>query len=207
MTTIMRYFTSICFAALPAVAVFLCFRPYRMRALAAMKLKSPARREICLCLFIASVFGIFGLTLRPDFIFEDSPGLWGNIRFLVERPSWDSNLSLIPFTVFKDYAEDLFKSPVYFILTVVNFLGNLAMFLPIGFFPALLFSGATLKRSAAIGLGMSAFIEAAQYFMMRNSAVDDVILNTAGAMVGFAIYKILSKKCSSFTDSFLCSEI
>lgn len=49
---------------------------------------------------------------------------------------------------------------------------------------------------------MSAFIEAAQYFMMRNSAVDDVILNTAGAMVGFAIYKILSKKCSSFTDSF-----
>lgn len=151
MTTIMRYFTSICFAALPAVAVFLCFRPYRMRALAAMKLKSPARREICLCLFIASVFGIFGLTLRPDFIFEVSPGLWGNIRFLVERPSWDSNLSLIPFTVFKDYAEDLFKSPVYFILTVVNFLGNLAMFLPIGFFPALLFSGATLNARRQSG--------------------------------------------------------
>lgn len=164
MTSIIRYLTKVFAAAFPAVTVFLCFRPYRMWALAAMKLKSPMRREICLCLFIASIFGILGLTLLPDFVWEDSPGLWGNLRLLIERPAWDSNLSLTPFSVFRDYAADMQKGPVYFIITVINFVGNLAIFLPIGLFPALLFRGATWKRSAAVGFGMSVFIEAAQYF-------------------------------------------
>ena len=41
----------------------------------------------------------------------------------------------------------------------------------------LLFKKATWKHSLVIGFGMSLFIEVVQYFIMRNSAVDDVILN------------------------------
>lgn len=59
----------------------------------------------------------------------------GNIRSLIERPAWKSSLSVVPFSVFKDYFEDLLKSPVYFFVTLINFFGNLAMFIPIGFFP------------------------------------------------------------------------
>ena len=77
--------------------------------------------------------------------------------------------------------------------------------IPIGFFPALLFRNATLKRSAIIGFGMSTFIEFAQYFIMRNTAVDDIILNTLGAICGYWVYRLLRKMFPSFSRKFICN--
>lgn len=206
MTTLKRYFMEIVVVCIPAIIVFLCFRPYRMKALAAMKLKSTRQREIALILFIIAIFGILALTLWPPYTWEDSPGMWGHLRILIGRPTWKSNLSLVPFTVFKNYVEDLFKSPVFFFVTLINFFGNLAIFIPIGLFPALLFRRATWKRSAIMGFGMSTLIELTQYFIMRNSAVDDIILNTAGAMCGYLIYLLSQKYFPKFTSGFLCQE-
>lgn len=206
MTTLKIYLLEILAVCVPAIIVFLCFKPYRMKALAAMKLKSSRQREIALILFVASIFGILALTLWPSYVWEDSPGMWGHLRILIGRPTWQSNLSLVPFTVFKDYWDDLFKSPVFFFVTLLNFFGNLAIFVPIGLFPALLFRNATWKRSAMIGLGMSLFIEIVQYFIMRNTAVDDVILNTAGAMCGYLIYLFVRKCFPGFAAGLLCQE-
>lgn len=86
-----------------------------------MKLKSSQQREIALILFVVSIFGILALTLWPPYIWEDTSGMWGHLRILIERPTWHSGLSLVPFTVFKDYLEDLFKGPVFFIVTLINF--------------------------------------------------------------------------------------
>lgn len=97
------------------------------------------------------------------------------------------------------------ESPVYFFVTLINFFGNLAMFIPIGFFSALLFRNATLKRSAIIGFGMSTFIEFAQYFIMRNTAVDDIILNTLGAICGYWVYRLLRKMFPGFSREFICN--
>ena len=189
-----QYLQRVLIVVIPAVIVYLSFTPYRMKALSAMRLRTSRKREVGLVLFVIAIFGVLALT-------------WGDFRILIERPTWKSNLSLVPFTVFKDYAEDLLKSPVYFFVTIINFLGNLAIFVPIGLFPALLFRNATWKRSAIIGFGMSTFIEAAQYFIMRNTAVDDIILNTAGAMCGYLVYLFIRKHWANFTSSFLCKEI
>ena len=206
MTTLKIYLLEILAVCVPAIIVFLCFKPYRMKALAAMKLKSSRQREIALILFVASIFGILALTLWPSYVWEDSPGMWGHLRILIGRPTWQSNLSLVPFTVFKDYWDDLLKSPVFFFVTLLNFFGNLAIFVPIGLFPALLFRNSTWKRSAMIGLGMSSFIEITQYLIMRNTAVDDVILNTAGAMCGYLIYLLIRRRFPGFAAGFLCQE-
>ena len=206
MTTLKIYLLEILAVCVPAIIVFLCFKPYRMKALAAMKLKSSRQREIALILFVASIFGILALTLWPSYVWEDSPGMWGHLRILIGRPTWQSNLSLVPFTVFKDYWDDLLKSPVFFFVTLLNFFGNLAIFVPIGLFPALLFRNATWKRSAMIGLGMSSFIEITQYLIMRNTSVDDVILNTAGAMCGYLIYLLIRRRFPGFAAGFLCQE-
>ena len=206
MTTLKIYLLEILAVCVPAIIVFLCFKPYRMKALAAMKLKSSRQREIALILFVASIFGILALTLWPSYVWEDSPGMWGHLRILIGRPTWQSNLSLVPFTVFKDYWDDLLKSPVFFFVTLLNFFGNLAIFVPIGLFPALLFRNATLKRYAMIGLCMSSFIEITQYLIMRNTAVDDVILNTAGAMCGYLIYLLIRRRFPGFAAGFLCQE-
>lgn len=200
-------FTKSAYSSYSSGSRFLCFTPYRMKALSAMNLHTSRKHEAGLILFVTSIFGVLALTLWPTYIWMDSPGVWGDIRILIDRPTWKSNLSLIPFTVFKDYIEDLFKSPVFFFATLINFFGNLAIFVPIGFFPALLFRDANWKRSAIIGFGMSALIELAQYFIMRNVAVDDIILNTAGAICGYLLYLFIRKHWTNFTDGFLCREV
>ena len=97
MTTLKVYLGEVVIVCIPAVIIFLCFQPYRMKALAAMKLKSTRQREIALILFVIAIFGILSLTLWPPFIWEDSPGMWGHLRILIERPTWKSNLSFGPF--------------------------------------------------------------------------------------------------------------
>ncbi len=206
MATIKLYFTEIIAICVPAVIIFLCFKPYRMRALAAMKLKSTWQRETALVIFVITIFGILALTLWPAYIWEETSGLWGHLRILINRPAWNTNLSLVPFTIFKDYFEDLFKSPAFFLATLINFFGNAAIFIPIGLFPALLFRNASWKRSAIIGIVLSLLIEVLQYFIMRNTAVDDIILNTLGAMGGYLIYLLMRKKFPNLTMLFLCQE-
>ena len=206
MYLLLQYVKEILFIAGPALIVFLSFTPYRLKSLSAMKLHSSIKREIGLLVFVVCIFGILALTLWPTYIWEETPGVWGNLLILIDRPSYTSGLNLIPFAVFKDYVEDLLKGPSMFIITIINFVGNLMMFVPIGLFPALLFRNATWKRSFMIGLGMSLFIEFAQYFIMRNSAVDDVILNTLGAMCGYGLYLIFKKCFPRFTAGFLCNE-
>ena len=197
------------FLAVPAAIVFCCFYPYRKKALQAMKLKSSVWREIGLVLFVMAIFSILALTLWPTYYWEKQGvnSMWGDLLILIERPSLTSELSLTPFSVFADYIEDLSKGPAMFFATLLNFFGNLAVFVPIGFFPALLFRKANWKHSLAIGFVMSLFIEVAQYFIMRNSAVDDVILNTAGAMCGYLVYVFLRRWCPNFVGKFHCKEI
>ena len=127
------------------------------------------------------------------------------ISELMEAVEADRNNKYADRKSFKDYYEDLLKSPVFFFVTLINFFGNLAMFIPIGFFSALLFRNATLKRSAIIGFGMSTFIEFAQYFIMRNTAVDDIILNTLGAICGYWVYRLLRKMFPGFSRKFICN--
>lgn len=207
MTAVIGYFKQVLIVAIPAVLIYLSFTPYRMKALSAMHLRTSLKREVGLVLFVIAIFGILALTLWPTYVWENSPGIWGDLRILIERPTWKSNLSLVPFTVFANYAKDSFKSPVFFFVTLINFLGNLAIFVPIGLFPAMLFRNATWKRSFIIGLGMSMFIEASQYFLMRNVAVDDIILNTAGAICGYLIYRFIRYRWPDFANSFVCKAV
>lgn len=207
MTALFQYIERVAIISIPAVIVFLSFTPYRKRALAAMNLHSSRQREVGLVLLVIATFGILALTLWPTYVWEDSPGVWGDIRILIERPTWRSSVNWVPFSVFQDYSEDLSKGPVFFLVTLVNFFGNLAMFIPIGFFPALLFRNASWKRSVFIGFGMSTLIEVAQYFIMRNTAVDDIILNTAGALCGYFLFLLIRRYLPKFAKGFLVQSI
>lgn len=206
MYTIMRYFKQMMALSIPAAIIFICFLPYRRKALNAMGLKSRKRREIGLVVFVMSIFSVLALTLWPQYYWEETSGVWGNLRLLIDRPSYKSAVSLIPFSVFKDYLHDLSQGPAMFFATLLNFFGNLLVFVPIGFFPALLFRKATWKRSATIGLALALFIEVVQYFIMRNTAVDDIILNTIGAVCGYWVYLLCRTFWKQLTESFQCSE-
>ncbi len=53
---------------------------------------------------------------------------------------------------------------------------------------------------------MSTLIEVAQYFIVRNTAVDDIILNTAGALCGYFLFLLIRKCWPKFANGFRCTE-
>ena len=189
MGMIFYYLREMLTIAVPAALIFCCFWPYRQRALYAMGLQTSVWHEIGLIIFVMCLFGVMTVTLWPVYWINDSPGLWGDIVLLVDRPSLWTNVNLIPFQMLGDYWEDLTRGGGIF--TLLNFLGNLAVFIPLGFFPALLFRRANWRRSALVGFGTSTLVEIGQYFLMRTTDVDDIILNTLGALCGYWIYILL----------------
>ncbi len=72
----------------------------------------------------------------------------------------------------------------------LNIYGNIAMFIPVGFCLGLCFKqlDSILKVTLA-GFGFSLLIEISQLlFYERGSDIDDLILNTAGTLIGAVIY-------------------
>ena len=75
-----------------------------------------------------------------------------------------------------------------------QFLGNIGWFVPLGFFLPVLIKRKSLLITAAIGLAFSFFIEVTQFVFYKGVAeLDDLILNTLGAVIGYLLYR-LSKK-------------
>lgn len=80
---------------------------------------------------------------------------------------------------------------------VIDFLGNIAVFVPLGAAAAFALTARPLKTrlitATAIGAGLSAIIELAQLLVPgRVSAPEDWLLNTLGAFIGAGIALILN---------------
>jgi glycopeptide antibiotics resistance protein len=56
-----------------------------------------------------------------------------------------------------------------------------------------------------IGGGISAFVEFGQFFLMRQSYIDDVLLNALGALLGYWTFLLLRKIAPITTSRFQCS--
>ena len=65
------------------------------------------------------------------------------------------------------------------------------MFLPFGFFSALLWRGYTWKRSLVTGAAITGFVECWQLLVGRAFDIDDLILNTLGVLTGFWLLRLL----------------
>ena len=189
-----HYLGQMAMLALPVAVVFYLLTPLRQRRLRKLNLTSGKAREICLMLFVMSVCGILSVTLRP-------PAGWGSP--LPEKKELWENLNLIPFRMFRIYGYYFRWGNFLYIL--INFIGNMLVFLPLGFFPALLFRKARWWRSVLIGGGISTFVEFGQFFLMRQSDIDDVLLNALGALLGYWTFLLLRKIAPTTTSRFQCS--
>lgn len=135
--------------------------------------KKNLRLKILLVLLAMYLAQLFYVLLSPAYFFR-------RFRFSLER------LNLVPFRVLSEWLAHPF-----------NFFGNVLLFMPLGFFEVLLHPADTRKRqllrSAGTAAGLSLFVEFAQCFNYRVPDVDDVILNTLGALLG-ALLCILQQK-------------
>lgn len=149
-------------AFLPFLIVFCLFlRLYRKRG----RHISPFSRFFLL-LFAVYVTGVYYIT--------GAGTLYEGLRYLpVFRPAYN----LIPFSQHID---------------LTGYILNVALFLPLGLLVPFLWDRADRFLSVlGTGAGFSLFIETTQLLNARATDVDDLILNTAGALLGYAVFKVL----------------
>jgi glycopeptide antibiotics resistance protein len=153
----------------------------------ALKSPSPFTSRLIIATFVVYLAVVAALTVVPTHL--------ARIR------SADPNhINIIPFGYsFKCYRIALYQYPQQTISCLRNTFGNIAMFVPLGILlPLLAIRFQSLKRVLLLALGASLTIETIQFFLRfvgnpRAVDIDDVILNTLGACLGFAIYRTLMR--------------
>ncbi|KQL32444.1 MULTISPECIES: VanZ family protein [Bacillaceae] len=185
MNVIIHYLDDMLFfvcVALPFVFVWR-FSRWRKRGL---KLKE-SFHELGIFLLVLVLIGLFSQTIIP--------------RYGLMQPSL-TNVNLDLFRVIKETYNAIkylgFWQPFY-----INFLGNIILFMPIGFLlPLLSRRMEDFPYTVVIGLLVSLFIEIMQLPQNRSSDVDDLWLNTLGALLGYLFYLIINRKLPTVTLAF-----
>jgi glycopeptide antibiotics resistance protein len=78
---------------------------------------------------------------------------------------------------------------------ITDLFGNIALFMPLPFFLVFIFHVNSLRKTIRIAIIISVCIELIQFiFSIGVADIDDVILNTLGAIIGGVILKLLKKR-------------
>lgn len=184
-----------------ALLFFLLLRPRRRRRLARLGLSSGPRREGTLLLFTMFAAGLAALTVFPAYFWTSWywREVWAGSRPLFPAVDLDRQLRVLQLEPFQEIVRARRGPWVMFLV-----LANIGIFAPVGFFPALLWRRWRWWKSLLVGLGSSAIIEFVQFFIGRSTDIDDVILNTLGALAGFWIFGLLRALLPTFIEKFKC---
>jgi glycopeptide antibiotics resistance protein len=136
-------------------------------------------------IFIQSSFLIYVfmvLTLTGYFVLFKEVAAHGWWHREVHRIHEKERINLEPFMMFKQFR-----------LSSMQVIGNLVMLLPLGIYLPLLFTKLSgFFKVFIICLLVSVSIELMQLITSyRSTDIDDVILNTSGAVAGYIIYKLI----------------
>lgn len=124
-----------------------------------------------------AVFLTFALYIIGVYHFTGAGTLYDGLTYQLELKQ--DQLNFIPFSNDVD---------------ITAYLLNVLLFIPLGFLvPCLWQKMDNLFYLIGNGFGFSLFIEISQLLNNRRSDIDDLILNTLGAVVGFALYKMWTK--------------
>ncbi len=104
-----------------------------------------------------------------------------------------SNINLVPFATVKLFLNAIHGSFSDYTVkhSMINLIGNVVMFIPLGFFIPSVFSkySAFLKSVSVCAISII-IVEIIQLFTLLGSCdIDDFILNIAGVIMGYGIYK------------------
>lgn len=181
---------------LVGLLIWLLVWPWRKKRLTRRGQYSSPLREGALLAFVLFCVGLAAMTVFPY-------GIWSAVFEAVLCPGkeldlWDFYLPpeqillrmeefcqrVVPF---REIRRVLLWGDrwLWFILW-----GNIIMFMPVGFCSGLLWFNGTWKRATGVGFFFSFSIEVIQLFIGRITDIDDVILNTLGALLGYILYRL-----------------
>ena len=205
-----------CWEMIPCMLIglflFLIAYPFRKKRLQSLFLCSSVLRETTLLLFVMFSSGLAALTLFPANFWNTVMNWVSNPLFRVYDfdwtsfyPNWQEIIAETDYrnlmAPFQEILRGLYGGPwVFFML-----LGNIGIFMPIGFFTALLWKNGRWWKAILIGFLSSFFVEFIQFFIGRSTDIDDIILNTTGALLGYWCYCILKLIFPIWVEKFQCS--
>lgn len=144
-----------------------------------------------LILFIFYLIILMYLLFLDSYFGRNHMALNSNYYFYL-----NTSTNLIPFATIIHYINGFRYHTISRPLVITNLVGNLIAFLPMGIFLPVLFRPMKKARIffLTVTLGIAA-IEVTQLLTLTGSCdIDDLILNTIGAAVGFGLIKLLSYK-------------
>ncbi len=98
------------------------------------------------------------------------------------------HLNLVPFSWLFETWEMGFRA------MMTQVISNMIMFVPFGFLLPVVFKFfGSLLKTTGFAFCFSFLIEVFQYFIGRSCDIDDLILNTLGAIIGYGIFLLFSK--------------
>lgn len=178
--------------AAAAALLFFCLCPRRRRRLAEKGLTSGRRREAVLLLLWLFSGGMAALTLTPSGWVNSLAGLRRGVPL---GPFFSpGSVNLVPFATLELGRQTRF--------TLYIFLGNIVMFMPFGFLPALLWRGCTWRRALVTGVCVTGFIECWQMSVGRAFDIDDLLLNTLGVLGGYWLWRGLDRLAPRLSRKF-----
>lgn len=182
----MRYFLEGLPFALMVTALFELFRHLWLKN---GRRRGTLSRELSLGLFACYLAGLLGLVCTPA-------NTWSYLFYFLRHgqsggelaPLFSGEFNLIP-TIFKyisgEYTSDGW---VWSML-----LGNVVMYLSMGFLAMWTLPRATYLKAIALGFNISLVTELFQPIVGRSFDTDDLILNGIGVVVGAALYLLFRK--------------
>ena len=143
--------------------------------------KYSLKRELQLLLVYICVVVVTRFTFFP---FSKVDGQVQPLLFDASR-IFPPRINLLPVVYLFDYP--IFRE------ALINFIGNTAMFIPLGIvWPTVFKKLDTHKKVIAAGAGYSLLIEIFQLpFFDRVSDIDDLLLNSLGFLMGYGIYLLV----------------
>jgi glycopeptide antibiotics resistance protein len=164
-TSVILGLISLFFPLLIMMALFIFIMRRKDRSRGAV---TKAPHIVAACVFCYSLVPMLSVTAIPDVL-----------RFRL-----NIDVNIIPF-------DNFFHN---FFLNIDQYLLNIALFIPFGFLLPMLWTPfEDKKRTLLCGFLFSLAIELAQLFSHRLSDINDLLMNSAGAIIGWFLFMLVKK--------------
>lgn len=191
MNGILVYMESIISYVIIVLPIYFLFRRNYIKK--NMKKNYNLYREIALTFLVIAITGIISQTVIPEFEYVN-----GKIKLAATLDRYN----FIPFKIFYEtYIEVIkYSNSSYFF---ISFIGNIAIFMPIGILIPLCFKNyKSIRSTVKFGCIFSICIEITQIFLPRATDIDDVILNTFGTFLGYLVFAIINNLFPNIINKF-----
>ncbi|MBS3957496.1 MAG: VanZ family protein [Clostridiales bacterium] len=160
-------------------------------------LRVPWRRVLLEAVFVGYVLFAIDMSLLPvrfDAVMRE--------MYLSSWPYWQQSVNFVPLrTVVAQLSADAPPTAVF------QLFGNLALLIPLGVLAPLVIPRLRNLRaflafalSVAVGIELLQLLQKVALIGWRSIDIDDVILNTAGALLGFGVWRLVAVVRSRFAD-------